>query len=103
MNQIESYDSICREDLGTYFGGWCISDSIYVGKTSSQIAESVHVAKTNIQRTVALFEETGDVQKQKRASNDAMSKLSEIGKLLILELVIVTPGIYLREIKGELR
>ena len=44
---------------------------------------------------------TGDVSKQLRHSES--NKLSDPAKMFILNLIVCSPGIYLREIRKELR
>ena len=51
---------------------------------------------------MALFEESGSVEKCKYLPNTGTTKLTNIGKLFVLEIAIDNPGIYLREIKQKL-
>ena len=51
---------------------------------------------------LALFEETGNVSPRGYPSYVGTARLTEMDKLIILELVIEKPGIYLREIQQEL-
>ena len=77
------------------------------GKGSSEdlhreIAANLNVDHSTVCRTVALFDETGNVSPKEYPSNFGTARLTEIDKLIILELVIEKPGIYLREIQQEL-
>ena len=76
---------------------------IGVGRSYREIAESLNVDQSTVMRTVALFEETGDVQKRRYPSNDGTTKLTDLGKVILLEVVISKPGIYLREVREELK
>ena len=71
-------------------------------KTYREIAANLNVDQSTVCRTVALFDETGGVSLKEYPSNLGTAKLTEIDKLLILELVLEKPGIYLREIQQEL-
>ena len=71
-------------------------------KTYREIAANLNVDQSTVCRTVALFDETGGVCPKEYPSNLGTAKLTEIEKLLILELVLEKPGIYLREIQQEL-
>ena len=59
--------------------------------------------KSTVLRTVALFEETGDVHKRKCPPNAGMTKLTDLGKLIVLKVVISRPCIKLKEVREELR
>ena len=76
---------------------------IGVGRSYKDIAESLNVGKSTVLRNVALFEETGDVHKRKCPPNAGTTKLTDLGKPIVLEVVISRPGIYLREVREELR
>ena len=72
------------------------------GKTYREVAECLNVDPSTVCRTIALFDETGNVQKKKYPVNLGTSRLTEIDKLIILELVLDKPGIYLHEIAHKL-
>ena len=76
---------------------------IGMSRTYKEIAKSLNVDQSTVQRTVALFEETGDMHKRKYPPNAGTAKLSDIGTLIVLEVVISKPGIYLREVREEVR
>ena len=73
-----------------------------VGKTYREIGECLNVDASTVCRTVTLFDETGGVTKQKYPQNPGTRKLTEVDKLLVLELVLDKPGIYLHEVKRQL-
>ena len=75
---------------------------ICLRKSYRDIAECLNVDSSTVQRTVALFEESGSVEECKYPPNTGTTKLTDIGKLFILEIAIDSPGIYLREIKQKL-
>ena len=72
-----------------------------MGKSAEDIAKNLCVDKSTIYRTLKLFHETGEVRKRPYPERSFI-KLTNPAKLLILQLVIDNPGIYLREIKTEL-
>ena len=75
---------------------------ICLRKSYRDIAECLNVDSSTVRRTVALFEESGSVEKCKYPPNTGTTKLTDIGKLFVLEIAIDNPGIYLREIKQKL-
>lgn len=74
-----------------------------MGRSSRDIMESLNVDKSTVLRTVTFFEETGDVHKRKCPTTAGTTKLTDLGKLILLEVVISRPGIYLREVRDKLR
>ena len=72
-----------------------------MGKSAEDIAKNLCVDKSTIYRTLKHFHETGEVRKRPYPERSFI-KLTNPAKLLILQLVIDNPGIYLREIKTEL-
>ena len=72
------------------------------GKAHKDIADHLNVDPSTVSRLIARFVQTGEVSKNKYPSNASMTKLTDIGKYFVLELVLDRPGIYLREIKEEL-
>ena len=70
-------------------------------KTCQQIAESLNVDKSTVSRTVTLFNETGAVSKRRYPESHSAShrKLTDVDKLLIIDIAISKPGIYLSEIQ----
>ncbi len=73
-----------------------------LNKTYHQVGESLNVDPSTVCRVVALFDETGGVSKLKYPENPGTRKLTEIDKLIILELIVEKPGIYLHEVKRQL-
>lgn len=67
-----------------------------------EIAKNLCVDQSTVSRTVALFDDTGDVKKRKHPSNPGTACLTDHDKLEILEAVIDQPGIYLRELQHRL-
>ena len=55
-----------------------------------------------VSRIVTIFRQTGDVQKKTYSSNGANRKLTPTLELMIVHLVLMRPGIFLREIQTEL-
>ena len=72
-----------------------------LGKSYSETASCLGVDPSTVRRTVALFDETGSVAKRKYPDThgDHLRKLTDVDKLLVLEIAVEKPGIYLREIK----
>ena len=71
-------------------------------KTYREIAADLNEDHSTIRRTVALFDETDNVSPREYPSNVGTARLTEMDKLIILELVIEKPCIYLSEIQQEL-
>lgn len=70
-----------------------------LGETYQKIATNLNVDISTVCRTVAHFNATGDVKPKLYPPNPGTAKLTDIDKLIILELAIEKPGIYLSEIK----
>ncbi len=73
-----------------------------LGKSFREIPANLNVDTSTVSRTVALFEATNDVRPRDYPPNPGTAKLTEIDKLIVLELAIEKPGIYLREIQAQL-
>ena len=73
-----------------------------LGYTYEQISKNLGVDSSTVQRTVALFNATGSVQKRAYPKERAFRKLTPIAQLFILNLVLEKPGIHLHEIQREL-
>ena len=73
-------------------------------KSYREISECLNVDKSTVSRTVALFNETGTVSKRQYPESHSASrrKLTDVDKLLIIELCIDKPGIYLSELHQAL-
>ena len=67
-----------------------------------KVAASLFVDPSTVHRTVGVFKAIGDVQPKGYPPNGGTAKLTVIDKMMILELVIQKPGIYLREIQGHI-
>ena len=66
------------------------------------VANNLCVDQSTVSRTVALFDDTGDIKRRKYPSNLGTAKLSDYDKLVILEILIDHPGVYLREVQNKL-
>jgi len=73
-----------------------------LGYTCTSIAENLNVDRKTVSRTLELFHATGSVSKRPYPKERAFRKLTQPAQLLILQLVIQRPGIYLHEIQREL-
>lgn len=67
------------------------------------IAQNLGVDKSTVIRTLELFHATGSVTKRSYPKERAFRKLTKPCTLLILNLVLQRPGIYLHEIQRELK
>lgn len=73
-----------------------------LGLTYPVIASNLNVDESTVIRTLKLFQITGQVSKKQYPSSMAYRDLTASAQLLIMNIVIERPGIYLREIKEEL-
>ena len=73
-----------------------------LNKSYKEAGECLNVDPSTVWGINSIFESTGDVGKKKYPSNQALQKLTDIDKLICLELVIDSPGIYLTEIRQKL-
>ena len=73
-----------------------------LGKSYREIASNLNIDASTVCRIVNLFATTNDVRLRLYPPNLGTFKLTEIDKLVILELAIEKPGIYLREIQASL-
>ena len=73
-----------------------------LGYTYGQIAQNLCVNKSTVSRTLELFYTTGSVSKRPYPKDKAFRKVTMPAQLLILQLVLDKPGIYLHEIQKEL-
>jgi len=71
-----------------------------LGLKSSEIAANLGVDCTTVWRTVKLFRETGDVQKQLYPS--VIKKITPVTEYIIVTEVLNHPGIMLHELQAEL-
>ena len=73
-----------------------------LGLSCRVIAENLNIDRSTVHRIISLFRVTGDVSKRSYPLNSNMAcKLSKPAQLLILNLIVKTPQIYLREIRKE--
>ena len=70
--------------------------------SNEQVAKNLGVDRSTVSRIVHLFNTTGNVCKKRQQSDNAYRKLTSPAQVLVLNLVIEKPGIYLREIQAEL-
>ena len=68
-------------------------------KSCREVGDCLAVDPSTVSRTVALFYESGKVDKRKHPPNRGTAKLTEIDKIIILETVIERPEVYLHEIQ----
>lgn len=73
-----------------------------LNESCREVARCLSVDHSTVSRTVARFNETGNVEKKKYPANSGTMRLTDIDKLIILELVVEKPGIYLKEIRAKL-
>ena len=93
----ENRTSAYSEDLR-----WRIIYHVHaLGRSCSETACCLCVDASTVRRTVALFDQTGKVAKRKYPDTHGghLRKLTDVDKLLVLEIAIERPGIYLREIR----
>ena len=67
-------------------------------KSCREVGENLNVNASTVCRTVALFNDTGTVDKRKHPPNSGTAVLTDIDKLIIIETISERPDIYLREI-----
>lgn len=79
-----------------------VYQAMVLNKASREIAKNLNVDQSTVSRTVKLFNEQGDVTKKSYPANEGTRKLTQIDQLVILELVIDRPGIYLHELQQEI-
>ena len=85
-----------KTSVGEWFGSVKLLDS------HTRVAESLGVDRSAVSRTLELCHASGSVAKKLYPKDKAFRKLTTLPKLLILNLVIKKPGIYLEEIQGGL-
>ena len=71
------------------------------GKTIRQVTEDLYVSHSTVERTVHLYQTTGDVVSVQTRHGPGR-KLSEFEELTVLQSFLNNPGIYLREVQEEL-
>ncbi len=69
--------------------------------THATVAQNLWVDRSTVSRTLQLFRTTGSVCKKLYPKEKAFRKLTTPAQMLILNLVIKKPGIYLRDIQEE--
>ena len=73
-----------------------------LGYTYQNVAENLGVDKSTVYRTFQLFESSGSIEKRKYPQGECISVMSTPVQLLILNLVVGKPGIYLHEVQRSL-
>ena len=73
-----------------------------LNKSISEVAGNLCVHPSTIRRTVDLFNMTGTVNKRKYPPNLGTAVLTDIDKLIILEVISEQPDVYLQEIRDIL-
>ena len=68
-----------------------------------QVARNLCVDKATVCRTVALFHATGRVSKRSYPKEKSIRKLTVPAQLLILQIVLENPGMFLHEIQEKLK
>lgn len=76
---------------------------VALGKKLTEVARNLCVGVSTVHRIVQQFETTGAVSKKPYSTAGRPSKLSTPIQLTLLHLVLEKPGIYLWEIKQELK
>ena len=72
-------------------------------KSLSEVSKNLCVDKSTVSRTLSLFFTSGNLKKKPYPKDKAFHKLTTPCQLLIMNLVIERPGIYLCELQDELR
>ncbi len=73
-----------------------------LGRKYAEIAENLGVDAATVSRILSLFRHTGCVHKKDYPSDRAFRKLTSPMEYIIVHLVLMRPGIILREIQAEL-
>ncbi len=73
-----------------------------LNKKCKDIASNLGVDAATVCRTLSLFRHTGSVHKKSYPSGRAFRKLSLALECMIVHIVLMRPGIFLREIQREL-
>ena len=74
-----------------------------LGKSLAEVSKDLCVDRSTVSRTMSLFFASGSVKEKPYPKEKAFRKLTTPCQLLIMNLVIERPGIYLRELQDELR
>ena len=74
-----------------------------LGKSLAKVSKNLGMDKSTISRTLSLFFASGSLKKKPCPKDKAFCKLTTPCQLLIMNLVIERPGIYLHELQDELR
>lgn len=72
------------------------------GKPIRDVAKDNHIGHSTVERVVHLYKTTGEV-KSIQTKHGPERKLSEQEELIVLQLFLDSPGIYLREVQQELQ
>ena len=74
-----------------------------MGYSYEHVALNLGVDRCTVSRVLQLFHNTGTVAKKSYPREKAFRKLTTPAQLLILNLLVQKPGVYLREIQDELQ
>ena len=72
-----------------------------MGYTLKDIANNLNIDISTVWRLIKLFETTGNVSKRPYPKGRRFKKLTDTVKLLVLQLILEKPGMYLREVQKE--
>ncbi len=78
---------------------WCISDTAL--SSAIEIAKNLNVDHSTVCRTIELFNITGNVKKAEYPKGQKQ-KLFDTDALVIIQVVLERPGIYLHEVQQYL-
>lgn len=68
-----------------------------------EVAQNLSVDRSTVYRTVDLFRRTGSVTKKAYDSSNIPRKLTDVVKIILIQLILERPGIYLRELQTEIK
>ena len=74
---------------------------VFLRVAADEVARVMHVYERTVYRYAERFRLTGEVRTSMK-SNGPPSMLCEFEKLLLIQLILIRPGIYLRELQQEL-
>ena len=79
-----------------------VHQRLVLGNSYRHIGEQLCVDPSTVQRTLRLFEETGTVYSVQGCHEPSNKKLTENDELVLLELIIEHPAMYLQELQSAL-
>lgn len=68
-----------------------------------KVAQNLGVDRSTVCRTVDLFYRTGNITKKAYDSSNLPRKLTDLVKLILIQLILERPGIYIRELQAEIK